>query len=165
MNNSERLEAVKWILERNLAWIAASEVKVGIIVTTNTAMLAVLGSVLGSLPPSNRTAWACFFSVLAFILCGLAILFAARSIFPKVNGPENSNIFFVRIAKMSESDYVEQLSNLTIDKFIYDCGSQIHRNAEIACEKYKDVTTSMGLSFFAITPWILAVSLLMRDWK
>lgn len=165
MEDSERLEVSKWILERNLAWIAASEIKVGVIVTINTAMLAVLGAAISSLPPVNRTAWACLFAIIAFICCGLAILFAARSIVPKVTGPEKSNIFFGSIAAMSGVAYVDQLTKLTADKFISDCGLQIHRNAEIACEKYKGVTTSIGWSFFAIIPWVLAISLLMRDWK
>lgn len=38
MKNEERLQIAQWILERNLAWIAAAEVKVGVIVAIDVAM-------------------------------------------------------------------------------------------------------------------------------
>ncbi|WP_233099873.1 hypothetical protein, partial [Acidovorax sp. IB03] len=36
---NERLQTAQWVLERNLGWIAAAEVKVGVIVAIDTAML------------------------------------------------------------------------------------------------------------------------------
>ena len=38
MDQKERLAIAQWVLERNLAWISASEVKVGAIVTIDMAM-------------------------------------------------------------------------------------------------------------------------------
>ena len=41
---NERLQTAQWVLERNLGWIAAAEVKVGAIVAIDTAMLGGLGA-------------------------------------------------------------------------------------------------------------------------
>lgn len=43
MTDDERLKAAQWVLERNLAWVAAAEVKVGVIVAIDTAMLGGAG--------------------------------------------------------------------------------------------------------------------------
>lgn len=42
-SDKERLQTAQWVLERNLAWIAAAEVKVGVIVAIDTAMLGGAG--------------------------------------------------------------------------------------------------------------------------
>ena len=41
----DRLTTAQWILERNLAWIAAADAKVAIIVTINVAMLGGLAGI------------------------------------------------------------------------------------------------------------------------
>ena len=53
----DRLTTAQWILERNLAWIAAADAKVAISVTINVAMLGGLGGIFGW-TEANRTHWA-----------------------------------------------------------------------------------------------------------
>jgi hypothetical protein len=36
---TERLQTALWVMERNLGWIAAAQVKVGVIVAIDTGML------------------------------------------------------------------------------------------------------------------------------
>lgn len=38
-NGDNRLQTAHWIFERQLSWIAAAEVKVGVLVALNTGML------------------------------------------------------------------------------------------------------------------------------
>jgi len=40
----ERLRVAQWVLERNLGWIAASEVKAGVVVAIDTAMFGALAT-------------------------------------------------------------------------------------------------------------------------
>ena len=65
---TERLQAAQWMLERNLAWIAAAEVKVGVIVAIDTAMLGGLGVAFSAADVKTRTYWAILFTLVAAIL-------------------------------------------------------------------------------------------------
>ena len=53
------------------------------------------------------------------------------------------------------------LDGASVDQLLSDCLAQIHRNAEIACEKFKWVRAGMFWSFVAVLPWIVALSLLV----
>ncbi len=61
--DKERLLIAQWVLERNLSWIAAAEVKVGVIVAIDTALLGSLGAAFSSSDPVVRTAWAYLWTV------------------------------------------------------------------------------------------------------
>ena len=160
--DSERLKVAQWVLERNLGWIAAAEIKVGVIVALDTAMLGVLATSFGSLLPAERTAWANLFTLLAAITIVVAIICAAMSILPRVNGPKKSLLFFGRIAGLHHPNYVANFRSATESEMLEDCLAQIHRNAEIAREKYMWVGRSMKWSFFSVVPWVAALSLLVR---
>jgi hypothetical protein len=58
-SEKERLEIARWVLERNLAWIAASEIKIGVIVAIDTALLGSLGAILGHAGIVSLSAWTC----------------------------------------------------------------------------------------------------------
>ena len=95
----DRLATAQWILERNLAWIAAADVKVAVIATIDIGMLGGLAAAFG-LPDAHKTPWAMFF-VLATSMCLVAGLAqAARSLAPRRDGPKTSLVFFGRIAKL-----------------------------------------------------------------
>lgn len=55
---NERLVTAQWILERNLGWVAAAEIKVGAITAVDIAMLAALGASF-SVDPS-KSPWRFF---------------------------------------------------------------------------------------------------------
>lgn len=51
---AERLKFAQWVLERNLSWIAASDVKTGVVVAVDTAMLAGLVTAFAGHAARNR---------------------------------------------------------------------------------------------------------------
>ncbi len=65
MTTKDRLAIAQWVLERHLAWIAAAEVKVGVIVALDTALLGGLAAAFGVSEISARGAWAYLFILLA----------------------------------------------------------------------------------------------------
>ncbi|WP_310445993.1 Pycsar system effector family protein [Thiobacillus sp.] len=161
-NDLERLKVAQWILERNLGWIAAAEIKVGVIVALDTAMLGVLATSFSSLLPAERTAWANLFMFLAAITIVVAIICAAMSVLPRVNGPKKSLLFFGRIAQLHHPNYVANFRAATESELLEDCLAQIHRNAEIARDKFMWVGRSMKWSFLSLAPWVTALSLLVK---
>lgn len=161
-SDKERLQTAQWVLERNLAWIAAAEVKVGVIVAIDTAMLGGLSATFSSADGGGRTTCIWLFAVGAAILLGGALLCAAMAVLPRVSGPEKSLLFFGRIGPRAEVDYVENFKKATDAEFLEDWTAQIHRNAQIACDKFSWVRKSMWCSFLSVMPWVAAIVTLLN---
>lgn len=159
-NDLERLKVAQWVLERNLGWIAAADIKVGVAIALDTAMLGVLASTFNDLQAIERSSSASFFTVVAAISIVVAIVFAAMAVFPRINGPQQSLIFFGCVAQHHCPNYVTKFRSASEDEMLEDCLVQVHRNAEIAREKFRWVGKSMKWSFFSVIPWIAALALL-----
>lgn len=74
MTDAERLTECKWVLERKLQWIAAAEVKVGVVATIDLAMIAGLAAIY--MEAQQRSSWIVGSSV-SFGICAVATLFCA----------------------------------------------------------------------------------------
>lgn len=160
--DTERLLTAQWVLERNLAWIAAAEVKVGAIVAIDTAMLGGLGAAFSAADVKMRTYWAVLFTLCAVILLTGGLVTAATTVLPGVKGPAKSLLFFGRIGQMGEPDYIDTFKTATTAQLLEDWSAQIHRNAQIACDKFKLVRQAMIWSFLAILPWFAAIVTLIH---
>lgn len=159
--DSGRIQMAQWVLERNLHWIAAAEVKTGVIVALDTAMLGALAAAFSALDPSQHTIWARILTAAPAVCLGVAILCAAISVRPRVTGPDTSFIFFGKIVEKTALEYAEAFRNATEAQFLDDCLAQAYRNAEIARDKFDWVRASMTWSFAAVLPWALALSVLL----
>lgn len=162
-SDRERLQTAQWVLERNLAWITAAEVKVGVIVAIDTAMLGGLVAAFSAADGVARTAWAWFFNIGAAIALGSALFCAAMAVLPRVNGPDKSLLFFGRVASFTDVDYIESFKKATDTDLLEDWTAQIHRNAQIACDKFSWVRTSMWWSFLSVMPWFAAIVTLLKN--
>lgn len=155
--DKDRLELAKWVLERNLAWIAAAEVKVGVVVAVDTAMLAALGSAFAAVAKAEREGWVMVLTITATTLLVLGLFCAAMAVLPRVSGPLKSLVFFGRIGPMGEGAYIAEFTNATEQDVLRDWLAQVHRNAQIACAKFYWVRKGMLFSFAAILPWLSAI--------
>lgn len=160
--DTERLQTAQWVLERNLVWIAAAEAKVGVIVAIDTAMLGGLGAAFSAVDGKMRTYWAVLFTLFAAMLLAGGLITAATAVLPRVKGPAKSLLFFGRIGQLGEPDYIQAFKTATVDQFLEDWSAQIHRNAQIACDKFKLVRQAMIWSFLAILPWFAAMVTLVH---
>lgn len=158
----ERLKFAQWVMERHLAWIAAAEVKTGVAVAIDTGMLGALATAFSSLQPGDRTAWATLMTVAAGVCLFVAVLCAATALLPRTNGPKSSHIFFGGIIKNEATEYDQKFRASALPDMLSDCLAQIHRNAEIARDKFKWVRKSMMWSFIAVLPWTAALALLIK---
>lgn len=159
---AERLQTAQWVLERNLAWIAAAEVKVGAIVAIDTAMLGGMGAAFSATDVKMRTYWAVLFTLAAAILLAGGLITAAMTVIPRVKGPAKSLLFFGRIGEVAEPDYIDAFKAATVQQLLEDWSAQIHRNAQIARDKFKLVRQAMVWSFLAILPWFAAIVTLIH---
>lgn len=162
-SDQERLEAAKWIFERTLGWIATADVKVGVAVAIDTAMVGGLAAAVSASDAQSRTAWTYLAIICATGGLVLAIVCAAMAAIPRMRGPVKSMIFFGRISEKSECDYVADFQKLTDVDLLIDLATQIHRNSQIATDKHIWVRRSLLWSFFSIGPWIAAVAQLVKS--
>lgn len=159
---TRRLATAQWVLERHLAWIAAAEVKVGVIVALNTALLGGLAAAFGASEAAARVPWAYVFTVSAAGSAVIGLFCAAMAVLPRTNGPKDSMLFFVQIAAEDAATYCDRFHHTSDAMLLADWTHQIHRNAEIARDKYMWVRRSMCWSFFAALPWIAAIGMLLK---
>jgi len=158
----ERLAVAQWVLERNLAWIAAAEVKVGVIVAIDTAMLGGLATAFGASDATARTVWACLWITSAAGTAVGGVLCAAIAILPRVSGPLRSLLFCGRVAELNREDYAIKFRGVTDTELLDDWVAQIHRNAEIAVMKFAWVRRSLWFSFISVLPWVAAMAMLTK---
>lgn len=160
-DNFERIQVAEWILDKQLGWIAAADAKVAVIVALDTAIFATLATAYAS--AKSPIPWASLMSLATGALLVIALACAAMSLFPRIDGPKQSLLFFGPVATEGHSDYVAALTTTPLDKLHSDIAAQIHRNAEIAKLKHSWVRRSMGWSFFASLPWAMAIYLLIKQ--
>jgi Family of unknown function (DUF5706) len=161
-SEKERLLVAQWVLERNLAWIVAAEVKVGVSVAIDTAMLGGLGAAFSASEAATRTAWSYLWVVSAAIALAGGLFCAAMAVLPRVNGPVRSLVFFGRIAPLDEATYIDQFKQATTLHLLDDWTAQIHRNAQIARDKFAWVRKGMYWSFLSVSPWFAAIIMLLK---
>lgn len=158
----DRLQLAQWVLERNLAWIAAAEVKVGVVVAIDTAMLGGLGAAFSAADGLARSHWAWAFTNMAVVALAVGLFCAAMVVLPRVSGPTKSLLFFGRVGPCADAEYIENLKKATDSELLDDWAAQIHRNAQIACDKFGWVRKSMLWSFLSVAPWFGAIVMLLK---
>ena len=160
-SESEQLRSAQWILERNLGWIAASDAKTGVVAAIDTAMLAGLAAAFSEAHHPVHNLWAMLYSCLAVAFLCIGMLWAARALFPRVSGPKKSHIYAGCIIEQSAADFADSFRRATVDQLLDDCLLQIHRNAEIASQKFRCVRAAMAWSLASVLPWICALAVLV----
>lgn len=160
MTTSERLNHARWLLERQLTWIAAADAKVGVVVSLHVAMLGGLGAAYTA-ATAVKSPWVNWMACGYTILAVLSLICAAMALWPRTDGPKSSMVYFGCIAKGRCEDYVEDFKKKDDDYFLEDLAEQVHRNAQIAQKKISFVGTAMKVAFGGAAFWVGPVALLV----
>lgn len=151
----EKPEQLGELLKLQLAWVRAADTKVTALFAVDTAMLGVLAAL-----SKSHTSWqiseAIFVSLSAIPLF-LSVAALACVLFPRLSGPRGSNIFFGGIAVQDPDRYVEKILDADHDSLNRDYAFQIHRNSEIAVEKFKYVKHAFVATFSSLPFWLAAI--------
>lgn len=150
----DRIRAAQWIFERQLGWIATADVKVGVVIAIQAAMVGGLAAAYSAAAMKSEWALVC---VIGSFVCAIgAFVCAANALLPRTNGPA-SLIFFGHVSQIESANYIERLRTATDAELLDDLAAQIHRNAEIANEKHAWVKSAMIWSFLSAPPWVFAI--------
>ncbi len=160
--DKQKLELAKWLFERTLGWIASSDVKVGVALALDTALIGGLAAAFVASEPASRMWWCYPFIVLTTIGLVAAMFCAGMAAIPRMLGPVHSMIYFGRIAERTESVFVEEFSKTSEKAFLDDIVTQIYRNSQIASAKHLWVRASMKWLFFSLVPWLVSIAMLVK---
>lgn len=140
-------------LDRVLGFFSRVETKAAFVFALDTALLATTATNL-----EFNDLNLCTVVLPAMVTCGLAgmsIYYVYQCYFPHLRGHSfPSLIYFGDIAKLKESDFVDQFRKLDEEKYISDVLGQIWRNSEILKIKFDAVATALQLAIVAMVPWI-----------
>jgi hypothetical protein len=161
-DDKQRIEAAKWVFERTLGWIATADIKVGVAIALDTAMLGGLAAAFAGSDYHLRTAWCYVFVFASTAGMVFAMFCAGLAAIPRMLGPVKSMIFFGRVVEKELQAYVDDFANMTEKEFLTDLTTQIHRNSEIACDKHHWVRKSLFWSFLSAACWIVAIAMLVK---
>lgn len=160
-DDQTRLDLLDRILGRNLQWVSAADSKVAPILALDTGMLGVIAALFPK--PSAWSAAQVAATSIATALLLTSMIAVASAVFPRLEGPKGSKVFFGGVAQTDRDVYVTSiLAGITSD-LLQDFAKQCHRNAEIAETKFHYIRWAMILLFCSIVPWLIAVGLLYNS--
>lgn len=149
-------ENLQWLLERQIAWIASADSKITVLGPLPIAMLAIsLSQVTEKMSSVGLEDFPLIASSLA--LC-ISLYFAKATLTPRVKGPDNSIVFFGRIASQSPEDYTHNIRSLSAQDYSNDLIQQIHRNAVIADVKHRNIRRATWFLALAVPFWLFATA-------
>ncbi len=158
MNIKEEIEIKNKLLAMQLTWIETADKKVAPLFAINAAMLSLLIALAKGIPV--WTIIAAIPSVIVAILLLLSIFFLALAMFPRLEGPKESNIFFGGIVKQAKDNYISKMLSIDGAEYQNDILNQVYRNAEIANSKYKYIKWAFIYTFVSTPPWLVAIYVL-----
>lgn len=149
------IEQAEKVLTLQLEWVKVADRKVPPLFAINIGMLGVLSGLITSY--NSWDMWSILLSVFSVAILGLSIVFLALVVFPRIDGPTGSYIFFGGISEMTIYDYISNFKQLDENKLVEDFLSQAHRNAEIVKQKYKYIRYAFICTFNGLPFWLITI--------
>jgi hypothetical protein len=159
MESNERIAVLEANLARQLEWISWSDTKSAFIFSLAAAMIGLLAAVSPTDVSLLSTSQAISAS---FTVAGAAaaFIFLSLATFPRTDGPKGSLVYCGGIAHREIAQFGDEILAVSGESYARDLAAQCHRNAVIACEKFKWVQRAMIALYLAVGPWAVAVWLL-----
>lgn len=159
MESDERISLLEANLARQLQWISWSDTKSAFIFSVTATMVGLLAAV----SPANISLWSTAQAVVAsFTVAAAAAVFIFLSLatFPRTDGPKGSLVYCGGIAQRELAQFGDEIFAVSNDGYARDLAAQCHRNAALACEKFKWIQRAMIALYLAVGPWAVSVWLL-----
>ncbi len=153
----DRYDLLERNLDRQIAWIRASDAKISLLLPINTAMVAVLATHLAQ---ANLTPVHWVFALAASLPCAVSFIAAVRSVMPQAREPGRSLIYFHDVAAHSHDEFHDRVQALTADDHLRDLATQVHASAGLASGKMRHARNAYRALFIAVPFWIAALYLL-----
>ncbi|HDS0947601.1 TPA: hypothetical protein QDZ34_000114 [Stenotrophomonas maltophilia] len=157
-SQSDRVSAAWQQLQLVLGFFSRVDTKLSVGLGINLGMLAMLSTRIPR--PEDLTLLVSVIGVLFLTPLTLSFWYLWWGYFPELRGGSNSLIFFLRIEKMTESEFLRACEDRTLDAFERDLLGQCWRNSKILASKFKCLKRSYLATALTIAPWMALVTLL-----
>jgi len=131
-----------------------------------TGVFALAAAMLGSLAAAAPKHFACTTQwdviIAAALLLGLSVIFLSLCTIPRLKGPD-SLLYFGGVAAHPLEKFRSKVLARTDEEYLDDLVCQIHRNSEIATEKFAHIRRAMLLIYTATPFWV--ASIFLSYWK
>lgn len=158
MEQDELIAHLRWVLERQLHWIGAADVKAGGMIGAYMALAAIAATLLDSANPTAAAKLLFLFAAIAMIP---ALGCAVTVFFPRDASKRRSSIFFREIEALDIERFMDAARRQTASQVIDDLLGQIHINARIAASKHDFAKHSIKFGAVSLAIWIGAVATFM----
>lgn len=151
------LDVIESQFERILSFFPRVDAKVAGLFTINSAILTISAM---NVEAGDLKNW--YIAVPAILMISGLIasyFFLYRCNFPELEGGQGSLIYFMEIQKRTETNYVSDYESATDAAYRSDLLSQIWRNSQILCQKYKAIAVAIRFTLATLIPF--AVFLIM----
>ena len=155
MDSEGTLAHLRWVLERQLHWVGAADVKAGGLVAAYMAIAGIAATILDSADAPGASK--CLFAIAGLLMvpglgCAMAVFF------PRTEANHASLIYFGEIRRHDAAGYMERVQAADAQVVQQDLVNQIHINAVIATCKHRFVRHSMVFGVFSLAVWLAAVA-------
>lgn len=156
MNGPDRVQHLRWLLERQLAWIASADTKAAGLIAVYVALAAVAATLLDGAPLAVQEKW-------LFAIAGTAAVpgvIAAIVVFmPQIDAPHTSTVYFGGIGAFANAaEYHKAVAVMSEDELVLDLVQQVHVNALIASRKHASVRLSAIFGALTLLLWLVAIA-------
>jgi len=152
------VEAADTQLARVLEFAPRADSKLSLALGVGTAMLGVLAS---RAPAFAKLQWPQLIVLMPIVLIAISLFYVYRGLFPRLEGGQNSLIYFGQIADLTESTFIKDWAAFTDESYVADVLAQVHRNSEIVAMKYNATRQSYVFLAWSIVPWAISFAFLI----
>lgn len=153
-----KIDRAEKILQLQLDWVKTADAKVPPLFAINVSMLGVLSALAKA-----ATSWTVVSGIFV-VICASLLIYSignmAFTMFPSLQSPNKSNLYFGGIVKQSNENFHEKVKPLSDDEYLDDLINQAYRNAEIAKSKYGYVKKSSIYLLLSFPTWVLSIYLI-----
>jgi hypothetical protein len=153
--HKERVRIAESTLSRQLEWVSRADSKSSFTAGLSTAMLGALATV--ATRPSEWPAPLAVMVASVIVLLAASLFSTYWASYPRLDGPQDSLIFFGTMAAKHFAKFQQQFVAATPESYLDDLLHQCHRNAVIADTKYRHLKGAYKLISLSLVPWALAI--------
>ncbi len=157
-SQNDRVNAAWQQLQLVLGFFSRVDTKLSVGLGINLGMLAMLATRIPT--PENLTVLVSVIGILFLTPLTMSFWYLWWGYFPDLRGGSDSLIFFHRIDKLTESDFVRACEARKLDELERDLLGQCWRNSKILSSKFASLKRSYLATGLAIAPWMALITVL-----
>ena len=150
----DRHDLLERSLDRQLAWIRASDAKISMLLPINTALLAVLAAQLGQIH-ATPVHW--LLAAAASLPCLVSFAASVRAAMPLLRPQRDSLFYFLDVAEHTPQQFRDRFRALDEEAALDDLAAQVHLSATAARAKMRHARNAYRALFTALPFWIAAL--------